>query len=60
MEYYLVDSVFNLSVITEKTTVAYSRVPVLQFYNSVLLQLIAYFIVSMACGGLAWQKCIGN
>lgn len=26
----------------------------------VVIMLIVYFIVSMACGGLAWQKCIGN
>lgn len=26
----------------------------------IVILLIVYFIVSMACGGLAWQKCIGN
>jgi hypothetical protein len=24
------------------------------------LQVIIYFIVSMACGGLAWQNCVGK
>lgn len=26
----------------------------------VVLTVIIYFIVSMACGGLAWQNCVGN
>jgi len=26
----------------------------------VIITLIIYFLVSMICGGLAWQKCVGN
>lgn len=25
-----------------------------------LLQVVIYVIVSITCGGLAWQKCVGN
>jgi hypothetical protein len=68
MEYYSVDSfiVLFFSVVSYYRNnngtfiVTYSGVPDMQFYHSVSLQLITYFIVSMACGGLAWQKCVGN
>lgn len=27
---------------------------------AIILIVVIYFVVSMACGGLAWQKCVGN
>ncbi|XP_012263154.2 vesicle-associated membrane protein 7 [Athalia rosae] len=27
---------------------------------ALILIVVIYFVVSMACGGLAWQKCVGN